>query len=324
MNITSQPLVSVVTPVYNTEKYLAECIESVVRQTYDNWEYVVVNNCSTDRSLEIASHYAEKDVRIRIHNNKEFLDLLPNWNHAMRQISPQSKYCKVVHADDCLFPGCIERMVEVAESHPSVGIVGAYRLEDDKVSLDGLPYPSTVTPGRNICRSRLLGGPYLFGSPSSLLIRSDLLRNRKNFYNEANLHADLEACFDILQDTDFGFVHQVLTFTRRHNETVTSFNRMFFTHIIGTLTVLEKYGHIFLDSSESKKALERYLTIYYRDLARTIFRLRKKEFRRRSKELWNFHRKAMKALGIPFRISKLLNSLFTVLAIHLLYKLKVE
>ncbi|MCB0227477.1 MAG: glycosyltransferase, partial [Anaerolineae bacterium] len=53
-----QPLVSVVTPVYNTDKYLADCIESVLAQSYDNWEYVIINNCSTDRSLEIAQRYA--------------------------------------------------------------------------------------------------------------------------------------------------------------------------------------------------------------------------------------------------------------------------
>ncbi|HID65334.1 MAG TPA: glycosyltransferase family 2 protein, partial [Anaerolineae bacterium] len=112
----SQPLVSVVTPVYNAEPYLAECIESVLAQTYENWEYIIVNNCSTDHSLEIARHYAQQDARIHIHNNDEFLKQFQNWNHAMRQISPESKYCKVVHADDWLFPECLARMVEVAEA----------------------------------------------------------------------------------------------------------------------------------------------------------------------------------------------------------------
>ena len=46
-----EPLVSVVTPVYNGDKYLADCVESVLKQTYQNWEYVIVNNCSTDRTL---------------------------------------------------------------------------------------------------------------------------------------------------------------------------------------------------------------------------------------------------------------------------------
>ena len=56
----STPLVSVVTPFYNTRDYLAECIESVLRQTYTNWEYILVDNFSTDGSSEIAKHYADK------------------------------------------------------------------------------------------------------------------------------------------------------------------------------------------------------------------------------------------------------------------------
>src|SRR5206468_7458596 len=120
------PLVTVVTPVYNGEKYLTECIESVLAQTYQNWEYIIVNNCSTDRSLEIAQSYAEQDVRIRIHNNQEFVGKEANENIAFRQISPASTYCKMVHADDWLFPECIARMVAVAETNSTVGIVGAY------------------------------------------------------------------------------------------------------------------------------------------------------------------------------------------------------
>ena len=53
MNATTSPLVSVVTPVYNGEKFLEECIQSVLRQTYSHWEYIVNDNCSTDGTAEI-------------------------------------------------------------------------------------------------------------------------------------------------------------------------------------------------------------------------------------------------------------------------------
>src|SRR5919197_1394474 len=144
MNVQIQPLVSVVTPVYNGEKYLAECIESVLVQTYQNWEYIIVNNCSTDRSLEIAQTYAQHDARIRIYNNREFVTVIQNHNIAFRQISPQSFCCKILHADDWLFPECIRLMVKVAKANPSVGIVGSYSLYDVRVECDRLPYPSTV------------------------------------------------------------------------------------------------------------------------------------------------------------------------------------
>ncbi len=301
MSSESQPLVSVVTPVYNTEKYLAECIESVLAQTYQNWEYVIVNNCSTDRSLEIAQQYARQDDRIRIYNNEQFLSQMQNWNHAMRQISPESKYCKVVHADDWLFPECIARMVEVAEANPSIGIVSAYRLDEDQVNLDGLPYPSTFIPGREIGRLSLLGGPFVFGSPTSLLIRSDLIRARATFYNEHNIHADEEVCYDILQQADFGFVHQVLTYTRRHNETTTTFIRRLRTYALGRLTALKKYGPVYLSQAEYEKRLKQAIESYYKFLSKNVFELREREF-------WDYHRQELANLEISFSLVKLIKA----------------
>jgi glycosyltransferase involved in cell wall biosynthesis len=305
MNLKSQPLVSVVTPVYNGEKYLAECIESVLAQTYQNWEYIIVNNCSTDQSLEIAQHYALKDARICVHNNSQFLALMQNWNHALGQISPASKYCKVVHADDWIFPECIEAMVKVAEAYPSVGMVSSYRLNENRVDLDGLPYPSTVVPGREICRLSLLGGNklYPFGSPTSLLIRSDLIRRRQAFYNESNIHADTEACYEILQSADYGFVHQVLTYTRRHNESMTSFNHNFNTDIVGRMIVLKKYGPIYLSKEEYEEVLEREIQGYHGFLARSMFV-------RKGKEFWVYHKNALKELGISFSWVRLIRPLF--------------
>src|ERR1700687_2103507 len=69
MTTSDQPLVSILTSVYNGAAYLAECIDSVLHQTYQNYEYIIVNNRSTDGTLEIANQYAAKDGRIRVHTN---------------------------------------------------------------------------------------------------------------------------------------------------------------------------------------------------------------------------------------------------------------
>ena len=270
MDVHTQPLVSVVTPVYNGEKYLATCIESVLAQTYQHWEHIIVNNCSTDRSLEIAQGYAARDARIRTLNNHEFVGREANENIAFRQISPGSRYSKMLHADDWLFPECLMKMVELAEANPSVGVVGAYGINGVRVTWDGLPYPSTVVPGREVCRRTLLGGFYVFGSPTSILIRSDLIRSREALYNESNIHADNEACFDLLQNADFGFVHQVLTYWRRHSESATSFSERFNTYLLGNLIILTKYGPIYLGREEYESCLARYMKSYYTFLARSL------------------------------------------------------
>ncbi len=292
------PLVSVVTPLYNTEKYLAECIKSVLAQTYSNFEYIIVNNCSTDHSLEIALDYARQDSRVRVVNSDQFRPVIANWNFSTCQISPESKYCKMVHADDWLFPECLARMVALAEEHPTIGIVSSYRLEESEVSLSGLPYPSSFLDGRDICRQTLLGGPYVFGSPTSVLMRADLVRSRPVLFNEDNLHADTEVCYELLRDCDFGFVHQVLTFTRRHNESITSFSRRLNTYLPGNLTCLVRYGQLYLSKAEYQRRLECHLASYYRFLAKCRLKGGNSEF-------WKYHSNELQKLGLPLAHARL-------------------
>jgi glycosyltransferase involved in cell wall biosynthesis len=271
--VSGGPLVSVVTPVYNGAAYLAECIESVLAQTHANWEYAIVDNCSTDETAEIARRYAAQDPRIRLVANDRFLEIMPNWNHALRQISGDSAYCKVIHADDAMTPDCLERMVAVAESHPSVAIVSAYRLSGTEVDLDGaIPWGTEVVSGRDICRQTLRDGRYVFGSPSSLLIRSDLIRARDPFYNESNLHADTEVCFELLRAADLGFVHQVLTRTRRHAASMTSTSSRLGTNITGWLRVMTTYGPVYLSRDEYERRLAWWLRRYGVYLAKSVVR----------------------------------------------------
>lgn len=300
------PLVSVLTPVYNGEEYLAECIESVLAQTYQNWEYVIVNNRSTDRTLVIAEQYAEKDKRIRIHNNSEFVGCDQNGNIAFRQIAPESKYCKMVHADDWLFAECIEQMVELAEAHPTVAIVGAYGLRNEWVSWDGIPHRTTVMTGREICRNTFLGGPYVFGSPTSTLICCDEVRKRPVFYNEANRHCDVEICFDILRDRDFGFVHQVLTFTREHVQAESTFSKRFGTDYLGNLEHLIKYGQAYLNKRELEHCFSRCLAQYYKFLASKLLHGSDEGF-------WKFHQSELARLGLRLSYAKVANPMMAEL-----------
>jgi glycosyltransferase involved in cell wall biosynthesis len=151
-NTGSEPLVSVLTPVYNGADYLSECIESVLGQTYGHFEYIIVNNCSSDGTLDIAMSYARRDPRVRVHSNDTFVEVIENHNRAFGLVSSASEYCKVVSADDFLFPECLERMVGLAEGNRSVGIVGSYQLSGKIVRWQGFEYPKPVFPGREICR----------------------------------------------------------------------------------------------------------------------------------------------------------------------------
>jgi len=288
------PLVSVITPFYNTESYLEECITSVLRQTYQNWEYVLVNNCSTDKSAEIADRYARQyPDRIRLHHNPTFLSQVQNYNTALRFMSPQSKYCKIVQADDWLFPDCVRSMVEVAEAHPRVGIVAAYELEGNRVRLDGLSYPSPEVSGREISRLYFFEGKYLFGTPTSLLLKSELVRSRDPFYDERYApFEDGHACFDLLRTWHFGFVHQVLTYSRRDNESIIAKVKAFGLEPFLHFSMLAVHGHDYLSEEEYRRCLKQAQREYFLFLSKCACALRQKD-----EAFWKFHRKGLASVN---------------------------
>jgi len=318
--LTPQPLVSVATPVYNGESYLEDCIQSVLSQTYQNWEYVIVNNCSTDNSLNIARKYAEKDDRIRIVENTEFLPIIANFNNAVKKISPDSIYCKILHSDDLMFGKCIEKMVAVAESNASVGIVGSYVLLGDMVVCNGLSYPQTVFSGREVCRRSLNlrstpGRIYVFGSPSSLLIKSDLIRNRDTLYNDKyHMCVDQELCYYLLQHQDFGFIHEILTYSRVHEQSMTTSINEHNREIIEELMLMQDFGLVYFGKKEHEKRFEQSLERHYKFLSTSIFR-------RKDKEFWEFQKKGFDKLDIRLNRVKLFAGVLEALANKITHRL---
>src|SRR5262245_39594440 len=101
------PLVAVVTPFFNEVQYLAACIESVLGQSYANFEYILVDNWSDDGSAAIAEEYARRDRRIRIVRPPEHVGQLANHEFGLRAASDAAAYCKIVQGDDWLYPSCL-------------------------------------------------------------------------------------------------------------------------------------------------------------------------------------------------------------------------
>jgi glycosyltransferase involved in cell wall biosynthesis len=308
MNNHKQPFVSVITPVYNGEKYLKECIESVLAQSFQNFEYVIQNNSSSDRTLEIAEKYAKSDSRVKVYSTEKMLPMIKNWNDSLNKMSPESKWCKIIHADDLLYPQCIEKMIDIGIQNPNIGIVGSYALLGDKVKFDGLSIDNFIVSGRELGRLTFKRKLFLFGSPTTLLYRSDIIKKRNPFYNDTYLHADTEACYDILQNYDFGFVHQVLSYTRLHNESQTELlSKKYNTNLVEYLGMLKKYGLIYFSTDEYHSLINKNLRMYYVFLAKNIFQMRKSEFR-------DYQIKTINKMGFSFSIWKLLYFLMLVFA----------
>ena len=167
------PSVSILTTVYNREKYLAACIESVLASSYQDWELIIVDDVSSDASVAIAQRYEKKDPRIKVYINEKNLGDYPNRNKAASYA--KGKYLKYLDADDIIYPHGLEVMVHTMEQFPeaALGI-------SQKVAEDIKPYPFVMQPKETFTREFLMRGVLGLG-PTGTIIRRDAFEKLGGF-----------------------------------------------------------------------------------------------------------------------------------------------
>jgi glycosyltransferase involved in cell wall biosynthesis len=159
------PIVSILTTVYNREKYIEACIESVLASTYKDWELIIVDDQSNDNSVAIAQKYAEKDSHIKVYVNETNLGDYHNRNQAASYA--QGKYIKYLDADDLIYPHGLELMVQTMEQFPDAALGISQEVAEDLK-----PYPFLMTPKETFQREFLQRGVLGLG-PTGTIIRRD-------------------------------------------------------------------------------------------------------------------------------------------------------
>ena len=120
------PLVSVIMSVYNGEKYLVQAIDSILNQTYQNFEFIIIEDCSTDNSLDILEEYAKKDSRIKIIKKEKNIGIKGFIENLNLGISiAEGKYIARMDADDISLPERFQKQVDFLENNPEITLVGA-------------------------------------------------------------------------------------------------------------------------------------------------------------------------------------------------------
>lgn len=115
-----EPKISLIMSVYNGEDYLAETIDSVINQTFTEWEFIIINDCSNDKTLEILDKYASEDTRIKVYTNEINLRLPSSLNKALALAG--GKYIARMDADDICLPDRLQKQYEFMESNPDVDL----------------------------------------------------------------------------------------------------------------------------------------------------------------------------------------------------------
>ncbi len=110
--------------VFNGEKYLKESVESILNQTYKDFEFIIVDDGSFDRTSEILKDYIKRDPRIKIITNEKNIGLTKSLNKAIKMA--QGEYIARQDADDISSPQRLEKQIEFLENHPEIKILGTF------------------------------------------------------------------------------------------------------------------------------------------------------------------------------------------------------
>lgn len=193
--------VTVAMPVYNGMPHVATAIESVLNQTYENLELVVIDDGSSDGTGDYLATL--DDPRVVLSPNPENLGVEGAWNRALEQ-SERSPYWKLMCADDLIYPHCIATEVAALDAHPEVVMTGSRRriIDDDGgtlVKARGLAGMSGVVDGPAAVRRSMAAGTNVIGEPPSVLVRSSVLKLAGKFDATHKLLIDFDMWARVLQ-----------------------------------------------------------------------------------------------------------------------------
>lgn len=206
--MSSTPLVSVLMTSYNREDYIAEAIESVRAQTLGDFELIISDDCSKDRTVEVAKKFLG-DPRIHVHINEKNLGDYPNRQRAVDLA--RGKYLKFVDSDDAIYPHCLDVMVRCMESHPDA-CAGIGNHANSRVDR----YPTLLSP-RDAYAEHFVYHSGLFDrSPLSVILRADLFREAGGFTGRRFL-GDYETWLKIARRYPIVVIPPYLGFWRAHS-----------------------------------------------------------------------------------------------------------
>lgn len=245
------PEISVVLPVYNGETYLRQAIESIINQTIQDWELIIVNDCSTDASGMIAEEYASRDRRIRIINNSENQKLPKSLNIGFQ--AAEGAYFTWTSDDNYYLPWALEKMHRYLEENKDLHMVCA---QMDIIDMDnGKQFPYGAYADEEMYYQNCLGACFLY--------RRTVLEEVGEYDVNQFLVEDYDYWIRVLEKYGhIGFVKETCYKYRRHGSSLSRTRRDAVKKALSLLRI----NHLdwILNSGISKKLL---VQIYYEMVA---------------------------------------------------------
>lgn len=206
-----EPLVSIITPLYNSEKFIVETIKSVLAQTYTNWEMIIVNDCSKDRGAYIVEKYSKKDKRIKLFNNEKNMGVSFTRNRAI-DLS-QGKYIAFLDSDDLWYKEKLKKQIKMMEEKNIFLSYTAYTKMNENKSLRGkIEVPEKVNY-KGLLKGNIMGC-------LTVVVRKDILKDSKF---KQTKQEDYILWLELLKKVEFAYgIQESLAFYRVLNNSRSS------------------------------------------------------------------------------------------------------
>ncbi|MDD3150025.1 MAG: glycosyltransferase [Candidatus Gastranaerophilales bacterium] len=209
------PLVSICVPNYNYERFIGETIESVLRQTYGNFELIIVDNCSTDNSIKIIKSYDDK--RIRFYQNHENINIYKNVNKALSLAN--GELVAVLHSDDFYELNFLEEVVKTYKKYPDkkVFVTGAYNYHHEKkYSKHQIPFDTEgiITKEEVFIRLQPIN---IVGNGVNVVLHKECIANLGGYSDKFRYPSDYEYWLRLSTKYDFVSIPKLLAYYRIHD-----------------------------------------------------------------------------------------------------------
>lgn len=257
------PKISVLIPTYNYAQYLDEAVQSVINQTYQDFELIVIDNNSSDNTAYVLSKY-ENNPKIKIITNNKNIGMAQNWNKCILESS--GEYIKFLNADDFLESRCLEKLAKVLDDDLSISLVTSYKnLVGNKKTIITLPFVNKIDGFEAIKNSLEKNGNWI-GEPTVVMFRRrDLYIGLFNI--EFKWLPDWDLWIRLLMVGNLYIIPEVLSNFRIHNDQETKILKG------NNITIFEEYRYykylhnsnnlvnVELDNKIKEKATEIFINI---------------------------------------------------------------
>jgi glycosyltransferase involved in cell wall biosynthesis len=259
--VNQKPIVSVLMTAYNREKYIGEAIESVLASIFQDFELIIVDDCSIDKTVEIAKAYEVNDNRVKVYINEFNLGDYPNRNKAASYA--KGKYLKYLDSDDIMSNKCLMIMFDEMEKHPNCAFAISSRSESNTI----------LHEPKDSYRIHFFIRGILDIGPSGSIIRRDIFNSEKGFW-ELRCVSDFEFWLRLALKYPMIELEKDLVFWREHNQQEISLN----SHILQTLEhnikiIKEKLYACQLNNFEKKSIIQKYNKNTMRYLIKNVIKL---------------------------------------------------